>query len=69
LIDAQRFLAAWGDAAAALGWNPDDLFGLHTPPAKPKPTYSRLSRYDCTGLCWLLQGRRVIAATAKPLTN
>jgi hypothetical protein len=37
------------------------LFGLHEPPAKPHPSYSRLSRYDATGLLWLLQGRRVIA--------
>lgn len=47
--DAQRFLASWGDKAAALGWAADDLFGLHTPPKNPKPNYSRLSRYDCTG--------------------
>ena len=33
-----------------------DLFGLHTPPAKPHPTYRRLSRYDCTGL--ILAARR-----------
>jgi hypothetical protein len=64
LLDAQRFLAAWGDKAAALGWNSGDLFGLHSPLAKPHPTYSRLSRYDCTGLLWLLRGRRVVALTA-----
>ncbi len=64
LIDAQRFLASWGDKALALGWNSADLFGLHTPPAKPRPTYSRLSRYDATGLLWLLQGRSVIAITS-----
>jgi hypothetical protein len=63
LIDAQRFLASWSDKAHALGWTADELFGLHEPPAKPRPTYSRLSRYDATGLCWLLQGRRVIALT------
>ena len=40
-----------------------DLFGLHTPPAKPHPSYSRLSRYDATGLCWLLQGRPVVVLT------
>ena len=45
-----------------------DLFGLHTPPAKPHPSYSRLSRYDCTGLCWLLQGKAVIALTADTAT-
>jgi len=28
-----------------------------------KPSYRRLSRYDETGLCWLLQGRPVVALT------
>jgi hypothetical protein len=64
LIDAQRFLAAWGDKAMALGWTDDDLFGLHEPPAKPHSTYSRLSRYDALGLLWLLRGRRVVAISA-----
>jgi hypothetical protein len=63
LIDAQHFLAAWGDQAVALGWNANDLFGLHTPSAKPHPSYSRLARYDHMGLLWLLQGRAVIALT------
>jgi hypothetical protein len=27
------------------------------------PSYSRLSRYDHTGLVWLLQGRSVLALT------
>jgi len=40
-----------------------DLFGLHIPPAKPHPSYARLSRYDETGLCWLLDGREVVALT------
>jgi hypothetical protein len=40
-----------------------DLFGLQAPPAKPHPSYSRLSRYDETGLIWLLQGRPVVALT------
>jgi hypothetical protein len=40
------------------------LFGLHTPPANPHPSYRRLSRYDETGLIWLLKGREVIALTA-----
>jgi len=61
--DAQRFLGDWADKAAALGWTAEELFGLHTPPAKPHPSYSRLSRYDATGLIWGLQGRRVIALT------
>jgi hypothetical protein len=62
--DAQKFIAAWGDKALALGWTAGELFGLHEPPAKPRPSYSRLSRYDATGLLWLLQGRRAIALTA-----
>jgi hypothetical protein len=61
--DGRRFLARWGDQAEALGWTARDLFGLHKPPEKPQPSYSRLSRYDETGLVWLLQGREVIALT------
>jgi hypothetical protein len=61
--DGRRFLARWGEQADALGWTPRDLFGLDTPPAKPHPSYSRLSRYDATGLIWLLRGRPVIALT------
>ena len=61
--DARAFLARWGDQAEALGWTARDLFGLQTPPAKPHPSYSRLSRYDETGLIWLLQGRPVVALT------
>jgi hypothetical protein len=45
----------------ALGWTELDLFGLHEPPEKP--SYRRLSRYDQTGLIWLLQGRPVVALT------
>ena len=62
--DGKRFLAAWGEQAEALGWDARDLFGLHTPPEKPHPSYNRLSRYDGTGLIWLLQGRPVVALTA-----
>ena len=61
--DGKRFLAKWGEQAEALNWSSADLFGLHTPPANPHPSYSRLSRYDATGLVWLLQGRRVTALT------
>jgi hypothetical protein len=61
--DAQRFLATWGDKALALGWTTGELFGLHEPPAQPHPSYSRLSRYDHTGLVWNLLGRRVVALT------
>src|SRR5262245_21129154 len=61
--DGRRFLATWGEQAEALGWTSADLFGLHTPPERPHPSYRRLSRYDCTGLVWLLEGRPVVALT------
>jgi hypothetical protein len=61
--DGHRFVTQWGKQAEALGWAPADLFGLHTPPEKPTPNYRRLSRYDQTGLIWLLQGRRVVELT------
>ena len=55
--DGRRFLARWGEQADTLGWTARDLFGLHRPPEKPHPSYRRLSRYDETGLIWLLQGQ------------
>jgi hypothetical protein len=61
--DGRRFLARWGEQADAFGWTARDLFGLHTSPAKPHPSYTRLRRYDETGLIWLLQGREVMALT------
>jgi hypothetical protein len=61
--DGSKFLAVWGEQAESLGWTTADLFGLHTLPAKPHPSYNRLSRYDCTGLSWLLGGRPVVALT------
>jgi hypothetical protein len=61
--DAEAFLAAWEQQAWALGWTPRELFGLITVPSAPAPTFQRLSRYDATGLIWLLQGRPVIALT------
>jgi hypothetical protein len=61
--DGRAFLAKWGEQAEALGWTVRDLFGLHKPPEKPHPSYSRLSRYAETGLIWLLDGRRVVALT------
>ena len=65
VADGHRFLAAWGVQAEALGWTARDLFGLHTPPEQPAANYQRLSRYDETGLVWLLQGRPVVALTAE----
>jgi hypothetical protein len=38
--DGRRFLGTWGESASALGWTSRDLFGLHTPPAQPHPSYS-----------------------------
>ena len=61
--DGRRFLARWGDQAEALGWTARTCSASTTPPAKPHPSYSRLSRYDETGLIWLLQGRPVVALT------
>jgi len=66
--DGSKFLARWGEQAEAMGWPPRDLFGLHAVPEKPHPSYSRLSRYDATGLCWLLQGRPVVALTETTAT-
>jgi hypothetical protein len=63
IADAESFLTTWGERAAALGWTARDLFGLHKPPARPAPSYRRMSRYDQTGLVWLLQGRPVVALT------
>ena len=37
------------------------MFGLHTAPERPAANYSRLSRYDETGLIWLLRGRTTAA--------
>jgi hypothetical protein len=61
--DSKHFLAQRGEQAESLGWTPRDLFGLDSVPANPHPNYRRLSRYDCTGLIWLLQGCPVVALT------
>ena len=66
--DGHRFLGTWGAKAETLGWTARDLFGLHTPPENPHPSYRRLSRYDETGLIWLLQGCEVLALTAMTAT-
>jgi len=63
LADGQRFLAQWGSQAEALGWTVRDLFGLAPILGKSHPRYRRLSRYDETGLIWLLRGRAVLALT------
>ena len=61
--DGRHFLARWAERAEALGWTPRDLFGLMPVPGHAEPSFSRLSRYDETGLIWLLQGRPVVALT------
>jgi len=63
IADAETFTAQWGEQAAALGWTVRDLFGLHKVPARPHPSYRRLSRYEQPGLVWLLEGRPVVALT------
>ena len=63
LIDAQRFLAKWGEHAESLSWTSRDLFGLAPVPDKPTANFQRLSRYDLTGLIWLLRGDPVVALT------
>jgi len=66
--DGHAFLRQWAQQAQALNWSSADLFGLHAPPANPHPAYCRLSRYDAAGLCWLLQGRKVVALTEATAT-
>jgi hypothetical protein len=61
--DGRRFFAAWADRAEALGWKPQDLFGLMSVPRHAKPSFNRLARYDEIGLIWLLAGREVVALT------
>jgi hypothetical protein len=63
ISDADTFLATWGEQAASIGWTAQDLFGLAEVPDRSGPNYQRLSRYDQTGLIWLLQGRSVVALT------
>jgi hypothetical protein len=66
--DAETFLQRWSEQAQTLGWTVRDLFGLHPVPDRPAPSYQRLSRYDSTGLIWLLHGRPVIALTETEAT-
>jgi hypothetical protein len=54
---------SWCQQADALGWTARDLFGLAEMPERPGQSYQRLSRYDQTGLVWLLHGRRVVEFT------
>jgi hypothetical protein len=65
VVDGRAFLARWGEQASELGWSARDLFGLAPVPDGPHPSYRRMSRYDCIGLIWLLEGKEVIALTAE----
>lgn len=62
--DGRKFLSNWGVQAEALGWTSDDLFELAPIPDDIPGDYRRLSRYELTGLIWLLRGRPVVALTA-----
>jgi hypothetical protein len=64
-MDAESFVTRWGERAATLDWIANDLFGLAVIPERPTANFQRLSRYDQTGLLWLLQGRNVVALTEK----
>jgi hypothetical protein len=64
VADGRAFLSRWAEQAKALGWTTADLFGLSPVPERPAANYRRLSRYDLTGLLWLLKGRPVVALTA-----
>jgi hypothetical protein len=63
LSDGRRFLAEWASQAEAFGWSAKDIFGLLDVPEDVHPSFSRLSRYDAIGLCWLLDGGKVLAMT------
>jgi hypothetical protein len=63
IVDATAFTSKSGAQAQACGWTERELFGLPDVPYRPRPKYQRLSRYDQTGLVWLLRGRRVVALT------
>ena len=61
LADAEAFVAdGWAAQARALGWTALDLFGCD--PDRP------FARIDQQGLCWQLNGRKVIALTATAAT-
>lgn len=53
--DCGGFLGRWAEKAAVLGWRAADLFGL----SGIKPA----ARLDLAGLCWVLNGRELVALT------
>jgi hypothetical protein len=61
LEDASRFLGGgFAAQAAALGWEPYDLFGCN----RDRP----FARIDQAGLLWLLNGDRLLALTENTAT-
>ena len=63
MTKSKATLREWKRRPSTFRLRDRDLFGLQAPPAKRHPSCSRLSRYDETGLIWLLQGRPVVALT------
>jgi hypothetical protein len=53
--------------AETFGWTSNDL-GLALVLDDPRSSYRRMSRYDLTGLVWLLRGRSVVALTQTTAT-
>ena len=58
--DGGRFLDRWGAEAASLGWQAEDVFGVH--PVVPS------ARYDLMGLVPLIGGGEVVAVTSDRAT-
>jgi hypothetical protein len=55
--DAAKFADRWAAQAAALGWEPEDLWGCNG--RKP------VERLDQAGLVWLLDGKDLVALTSE----
>jgi hypothetical protein len=61
IVDIGRFFdGGWGEKAAALGWEPMDLFGCD----RDRP----FARIDSTGMLWLLNGNRLVALSENTAT-
>jgi hypothetical protein len=59
--DCGHFLdLGWANRAEAFGWEPLELFGCD----RERP----LARYDHMGLLWIIQGRKLVALTARTAT-
>jgi hypothetical protein len=58
--DGGRFLDQWAHRAAALGWSPLDVFGVH--PVAPS------ARYDAMGLVPLIGGGDIVTITETSAT-